>query len=295
MTNFLHKWVGNLVYKDTFKTSLKNALLSFISHKFEKVFKVLVILNIMAKKKFMIFALFLLIISLILIPQIQAAKVYGNVYGPDLELLTKAIIEVNSIPKQAVVTSDGYYAFNLDLGNYTIEAFYSSQGILLYTKENINITKDGEYVKDIILFEMEDIEDIEFDESDLQIIEELLDEKKINVWVIVFGIIIILVIVGISIAYLFYKYKKIKRKSKKKIRKKKIKRKKTKVEKLTGDELFNKVLAYIKKERRATQKDLRKKFNVSEAKMSLILVDLENKGIVQKIKRGRGNIIIYRG
>jgi len=256
----------------------------------------------MAKKKFMIFALFLLIISLILIPQIQAAKVYGNVYGPDLELLTKAIIEVNSIPKQAVVTSDGYYAFNLDLGNYTIEAFYSSQGILLYTKENINITKDGEYVKDIILFEMEDIEDIEFDESDLQIIEELLDEKKINVWVIVFGIIIILVIVGISIAYLFYKYKKIKRKSKKKIRKskkkirkKKIKRKKTKVEKLTGDELFNKVLAYIKKERRATQKDLRKKFNVSEAKMSLILVDLENKGIVQKIKRGRGNIIIYRG
>lgn len=42
---------------------------------------------------------------------------------------------------------------------------------------------------------------------------------------------------------------------------------------------------------RITQRDLRKKSPYSESKVSLMLSDLEERGLVEKFKRGRGNII----
>jgi uncharacterized membrane protein len=42
---------------------------------------------------------------------------------------------------------------------------------------------------------------------------------------------------------------------------------------------------------RLTQKELRKKLGYSEAKISLMVADLEDRGLVKKIKKGRGNII----
>jgi uncharacterized membrane protein len=43
---------------------------------------------------------------------------------------------------------------------------------------------------------------------------------------------------------------------------------------------------------RMTQLDLRKSLPYSEAKVSLMISDLESRGIVKKIKKGRGNILI---
>jgi uncharacterized membrane protein len=43
---------------------------------------------------------------------------------------------------------------------------------------------------------------------------------------------------------------------------------------------------------RITQLDLRKALPYSEAKVSLMITDLENRGIVKKIKKGRGNVLI---
>ena len=45
---------------------------------------------------------------------------------------------------------------------------------------------------------------------------------------------------------------------------------------------------------RTTQKELRKEVPYSEAKVSLMLTELEHKGVVEKIKRGRANIIILK-
>ena len=45
---------------------------------------------------------------------------------------------------------------------------------------------------------------------------------------------------------------------------------------------------------RMTQKELRTKLNCSEAKVSLMITDLEDKGLVHKVKKGRGNIILLR-
>jgi uncharacterized membrane protein len=42
---------------------------------------------------------------------------------------------------------------------------------------------------------------------------------------------------------------------------------------------------------RLTQKELRKAMNVSEAKASLVVAELEERGFIQKIKKGRGNVL----
>jgi uncharacterized membrane protein len=43
---------------------------------------------------------------------------------------------------------------------------------------------------------------------------------------------------------------------------------------------------------RLTQKELRSKMKCSEAKVSLMVTDLEDRGLVRKVKQGRGNIIL---
>jgi uncharacterized membrane protein len=48
----------------------------------------------------------------------------------------------------------------------------------------------------------------------------------------------------------------------------------------------------MKKGGRVTQKELRGEMKCSEAKVSLMLDDLEDRGYIKKIKKGRSNIII---
>ena len=45
---------------------------------------------------------------------------------------------------------------------------------------------------------------------------------------------------------------------------------------------------------RITQKELRKEMPLSEAKVSLLISELEHKNKIEKIKKGRGNIIILK-
>ena len=58
---------------------------------------------------------------------------------------------------------------------------------------------------------------------------------------------------------------------------------------------LNKIVEIIKEEGgRVTQKEIRKQIPLSEAKISLMVAELGHKGVIQKIKKGRGNIIILK-
>ena len=59
------------------------------------------------------------------------------------------------------------------------------------------------------------------------------------------------------------------------------------------DKYTNELLAIVGKEGgRVTQKEIRKKIPLSEAKISLMISELEEKGVLKRIKKGRGNIIV---
>ncbi|MEM4215389.1 MAG: hypothetical protein QW484_03460 [Candidatus Pacearchaeota archaeon] len=248
----------------------------------------------MKKAKEIRFVVIIEVVFILSIFSVKAATIQGNIYGPDLEIAKKAIVEINSTPKQSLVANTGHYSFVVPQGSYEIEAFYTIQGTLLYDKEIITVPAEGSFTLDLILFETPDIEDIEFDESELKMIEDLLKERKKTDWTLIGGIIAILLLAFIIIYLILRERKKAKSiKRRRKFRAKAIKEK-LEEEKPIGDEAMKKTLEILKRERRVTQKDIRKELKLSEAKMSLIIADLEAQGKVRKIKRGRGNIIIYQ-
>jgi uncharacterized membrane protein len=59
------------------------------------------------------------------------------------------------------------------------------------------------------------------------------------------------------------------------------------------DDDLNKVILILKKnDYRMTQKEIRKNLPLSEAKISMLITELEAMGKIKKIKKGRSNIIV---
>ena len=218
----------------------------------------------------MVRKLIYLIVLLLFIDTALGATVFGSVYDFSLEKQNNAIVIVNSTPKQIVVAKDGDYFFELPIGKYKIEAKYVVDNETLSSiTELIDVQSEGSFRLDLILFPSFEAEEEILEETELEI--ENFEEKDYTltiVFAVIFGIGVIL--------YFISRF---------------IKPKSTEIE---VDEA-KKIIEFIKKQGgRATQKDIRKNFPSSEAKISLILTGLEEKGIVKKIKRGRGNIIVLR-
>lgn len=246
---------------------------------FQNVFIPIKIPAFMLKLKILIY----LFIVLILINLVNAAIVYGTVYDLSLKKVGNARVEINTLPKQFVIAQNGSYSFSVPNGAYTIKAQLIQKNVALASvQENITIKQDGSYVLDLILFPdiEEGIEDIDVDVNS-NIIET---EKKWNNMLIFTVVFLILVLIFIPVY--FYKIKKTKKEP--------IKIEEQKKEKYENGSL-EQIIKIIKSEGgRTTQKDIRKQIPLSEAKISLMIAELEHKGVIEKIKKGRGNIIILK-
>lgn len=212
-------------------------------------------------KKILISILLVLVLS----QAVLAARVQGTIYSPYLEKLEGVIVEVNTQPQQTIVSRDGTYSFNLPNGEYVITALYD-EGERYSIKENITITSEGEFNLDLIL-ESDFSEEENIIEDQIDIPQELTKISSIWVYVLIAWLILIFVIL-----YLMRSAKKL------------------------GsdlDEELDIIVNFIKESGgRVTQKDIRAKFPWSEAKISLIITELEDKKVIKKIKKGRTNVII---
>ncbi len=225
-----------------------------------------------------------LVISLVflfLIPAVLGATIHGKVFTYSLKSAENSIVSINTVPKQMVVSTDGTYSFTVPVGNYTISATLKDELdiIKFFVEANISVVDEGDYVRDLILFPYERLDELDLDEDlEQEFIEEEEEPLPLGTRLIISGF--LLIILGIIV------WLAIKDKGKKRD--------------LLGidrpsdeyDEIAD-LLAFIRKNRRVTQKDIRKEFPLSEAKISLMITDLESQGRIRKIKRGRGNIIVY--
>lgn len=195
---------------------------------------------------------FIFLVFLIAINTVYAASLDGYIYDIGLDKVKNSIVEINTIPLQRVVASNGFYEFkSIPKGNYQIRAYTQDKKII--TEENITITEEGDYTLDLFL------------------IPEFESKEQTIIWPYILGL---LAIAGIIILF-FLKY-----------------RKKPKKEELIDKDL-DYIINIIKKEgNRIIQRDLVQKTGLSEAKISLMITDLESKGIIKKIRKGRANIII---
>ena len=208
-----------------------------------------------------------------------------------LEPLPDTIIEINTTPPQTYVSKDGNYRLNVPEGSYHLTAKHYENNLLeYYTEENITVAGGGDYTLDLIMLPAIEDEFL-FDEPDLSDFDDVLieDESQENqIWLIVPAVIAFIVIITITGWYLlFARSKKIEEGTTEAM----IKSEEGDLRPLP-DDLLEIVEILKKHDGRMTQKELRKLLPHSESKISLMITDLENRGIVTRVKRGRGNVIL---
>jgi len=147
--------------------------------------------------------------------------------------------------------------------------------IIIFSTASIATEIEGTFNLDLFL--IDDLSDLDEYYNEPDIDEDLDPTTKKTYWEYIFLTILILIIIGVII------YLKSKPKPIPPI---------TPIIKEEPKNLATQVLNFIEKEERATQKDIRKQFPYSEAKISLIISELEHNNKIKKIKKGRGNIII---
>jgi uncharacterized membrane protein len=200
---------------------------------------------------------------------VLGATVSGAVYDLNLRQVTTAVVTVNTAQEQRMVTrGDGSYYFRLSPGNYTLMAKATIGGTDMRAAENITITDDSDYVIDLILSPSFT------SEENLTIGEppQRLAKQSPRMPLYAAGVLIIL---GVAVIGFLIQRRKHEEKE--------------------DDEYKAAVLHVLKdNDGRATQHDIRRSVSFSEAKVSLVITELESEGVVRKVKKGRGNIIILR-
>jgi uncharacterized membrane protein len=222
-------------------------------------------------KKLLLVAL----LSVLILPS-GAVEIYGKIYRWDtLDVVNNVVVEIKDDNVQRMVSEDGSYSFTVPPGNYTIVAYTGEY----MTVENVSIFNSTRF--DLILFpKLEEFQEI----PDFPVVEEGGEFPYYLIAVLVSGVILAVLLVlklrsktdgEFELAGQPYKNNDIR------------------LETLPED--LAEVVEIIRREGgRVTQKELRKKLGYSEAKMSLIIADLERRGIVEKVRRGRGNIIFLK-
>ena len=217
------------------------------------------------------------LVLLLLLPATFAVTIHGTVYDFSLDVVTDAIVEINSTPRQQMVSKDGTYSFTVPEGQYTLKAqqIKSDSDI----EEEITAADEGDYVLDLILFPKFDEELLE-EAPEVPDVEFLAEGKSPLSWLLW---LLVFLALGLILNYMLKPPKKI-------IVEKEIIKE---IREVALDEELMKVMDFIEKEGgRTTQKDIRRQFPQSEAKISLMLDELESKKLIKKVKKGRGNLIL---
>lgn len=221
------------------------------------------------------------------IQAVMGARIHGSIYSIDLELQDKVVVEISTQPKQIFVSRNGSYFFEVEKGTYTIKAWQKQND--LFVQERISVKDEGSYNLDLILIPDMQEETILLNETEEDITQLEAEEKgsgAIITELLFLALIIIIFIAG----FIFIIKTKSENNQKQEINNAGIAEKTVII-----DKELNKIINFIKKEGgRTTQKEIRKILPLSEAKISLIISELEHKQLIQKIKKGRGNIIILK-
>lgn len=199
-----------------------------------------------------------IVFVILLATPVFADSVHGTVYRWDTLEPVEAIVMIKNGVEQRMVAINGSYYFEVEPGNYTIIA--KSRDLIAI--ENLSVR--GKVLFDLILFPEFELPE-EVPEMPMEVEED-------------YSFLAIIVSLGVIFGIYAIKKKYLKRK----------------VEKILPEDLKAVVDVIKAKGGRITQKELRKILGFSEAKMSLIIADLERRGIVEKVKKGRGNLIFLK-
>ncbi len=242
-----------------------------------------------------LFPIAILIGFLFLLPETLAATLHGTLYDLDLSMVKSAVIEVNTSPLQRSVAANGTYSFTIPPGNYMILGFANKDGETLQTNEVITVLADGDYTLDLFLLPQADlnVSDLEGLDGDLAALAGYNEEKNQTRTPI--GVAILAICIGLYLIWHNRKQKATPSDVDTLEASPKVGTRDVGTPDVSGKDAPEVIIHLLTNAGgRLTQKDLRKHLPYSEAKVSLAIAELESKGKVQKIKKGRGNILILK-
>jgi uncharacterized membrane protein len=218
-----------------------------------------------------------LLVLMVLVAQgAFGATLSGIIYDLSFDEVKNTIVEITTEPKQVIVAKEGTYSFEVPPGTYTLTAKKDD----LIAIENITVTIQGNYTLDLILFPSFSEEDELLDDlEEAPLLDELeTSERNEYLWYFI-------ALAGVAVFNFIFMVKLKKTRKSKNIHQ----------NEQSTDTDVEQVIKAIKDERgRTTQKEIRKRVPLSEAKISLILTELEQEGKIKKYKKGRSNIIIFK-
>lgn len=234
-------------------------------------------------------------------PVTADSLVHGKVYDwSTFEAIDVAVVQVNTTPIQKSVTANGSYAFYVPAGDYALMAEARGPTGPMSAQENITVPSTGDFVIDLLLFPADDLAILrDLNESLPETVDEGASDGQWWALPALAGLAAAVLLIGGG-AYLVLKYTHS--------------RSRTPQEPMTAvtgatpvpvsidstgrvlrQDCKDVMAAIAKNGGRMTQLDLRKTLPYSEAKISLIVSELEDAGLLRKIKKGRGNVLILTG
>jgi len=242
---------------------------------------------------------------------VSAAVIDGRLYDYSLSQVRQGIVEIDTVPIQRHVTVNGSYSFDVPKGNYTIIAQSLREGIVLANAtQTIVVEEYGSFNLDLILLPVIDEPSID-EEIDVSDVEHMLSGAEADDRTFFIpgpGVVSLIAIAAVVVFFLVKAWNRSDG-SKKATgaveptshpidpRSQETPQEIRSSEPQSPDarhDLAALIRALKEREGRATQKELRKDLPFSEAKVSLMVSELEHEGKVTKIRKGRGNIIILK-
>lgn len=223
---------------------------------------------------------------LLLSGNVKAATVQGIVYDFSLKPVENVLVEVDSAPVQRMVAQQGYYQFQVPQGTYTLVVKGGKEWSEVLGQEGAEVSTEGVFTIDIILLPAVDETNGDVGQDVAQELQGLLESPRDEAMAMVVVAVLLVIGAGVFFVVTRIKVQPSGVNTESHVREEK-------VESQEAD--LDRILEILKAEQgRMNQKDLRKRLPFSEAKLSLIVSELEAKGKVEKIKKGRGNIIVLK-
>ncbi len=240
------------------------------------------------KHTFIILVFFCVFLSLISLQGVESAKIRGAIYDHELNPISKTVVTINSTPEQRRVSQYGGYHFIVSPGSYEIVATLTRNDITReIAREYIVIPSEGDYVKDLFLYDDFDMRS-EFEETFFM---------RVTMWFNEYYGFIILLFVGLLFIWVafnvYFRFFQVqKHHTQTEVGDTQDTISEIILEQTSDDIIEKKILSLLADSQKPLrQKDIRKKFPLSEAKISLVLRNMEEKGQIARLKKGRSNVI----
>ena len=234
----------------------------------------------------------LLLLVLLLAQSSLAAMLTGTAYTQELQFAKFSVLTINTTPAQRIILEDGTYNITVSRGSYLMRVELNSKGKLyddelaVDIKDSGFVRNNGNYTYDFVLFPSDAnaskipmVDDVNMTEPEATVTTS----SSATPW----ALILIPLAAVVLLSTLMYRRKRSTPQT--------VQEAAQEAKPLINPDL-EQVLKLLKQEGgRTTQKELRKHIACSEAKLSMMLTELEASGKITKIKKGRGNLLVLKG